>query len=186
VLLQYSSLWLFSWLTNSSPVEFRGGANAFVQVATLHPRGTTHLTRSIDDCQSSGEYRMRAKDSWILLSIALAAPAEPVAAQVSLGFGKSNTAQVNLKYGKLPLTFGANQRQTAPQAKFLARGSGYSVFLTASGMVPPLRPAVPPSKKSLAEHRLNRTTLPSQSCSSSCWGQIRLRKSWEEMNSLAG
>jgi hypothetical protein len=33
-------------------------------------------------------------------------------------------------YGKLPLDFEANQGQTDPRVKFLARGSGYTVFLT--------------------------------------------------------
>jgi Beta-propeller repeat len=44
-------------------------------------------------------------------------------------------------YGKLPLTFEVNRGQMGPQAKFLARGQGYSAFLTAGGMVLSLRPA---------------------------------------------
>ncbi len=43
-------------------------------------------------------------------------------------------------YASLPLTFEANQGQTAPQVKFLSRGKGYSAFLTAGGMVLSLRP----------------------------------------------
>jgi hypothetical protein len=35
-------------------------------------------------------------------------------------------------YGKLPLSFEANQGQTDPQVKFLSRGKGYSLFLTFS------------------------------------------------------
>ena len=50
-------------------------------------------------------------------------------------------AQVQAHYGKLPLTFEANQGQTAPQVKFLSRGKGYSAFLTAGGMVLSLRPS---------------------------------------------
>ena len=38
-------------------------------------------------------------------------------------------------YGKLPLSFEANQGQTDPQVKFLSRGSGYSLFLTGSEAV---------------------------------------------------
>src|SRR5271170_3364486 len=38
-------------------------------------------------------------------------------------------------YGKLPLSFEANQGQTDPQVKFLSRGSGYSLFLTNSAAV---------------------------------------------------
>jgi Beta-propeller repeat/Abnormal spindle-like microcephaly-assoc'd, ASPM-SPD-2-Hydin len=51
----------------------------------------------------------------------------------------SRQAQTN--YGKLPLTFEANKGQTGPQVKFLAHGSGYSVFLTSGQMVLDLRPS---------------------------------------------
>jgi len=44
-------------------------------------------------------------------------------------------------YGKLPLTFEANQGQTDPRVKFLAHGHGYSVFLTSGQMVLDLRPS---------------------------------------------
>ncbi|MGA7592021.1 MAG: SBBP repeat-containing protein, partial [Candidatus Sulfotelmatobacter sp.] len=49
-------------------------------------------------------------------------------------------AQIAPNYGNLPLTFELNQGQTAPQAKFVSRGKGYSAFLTAGGMVLSLRP----------------------------------------------
>src|SRR5262245_30293654 len=35
-------------------------------------------------------------------------------------------------YGKLPMMFEANQGQTDRRVKFLSRGSGYTVFLTAN------------------------------------------------------
>jgi len=38
-------------------------------------------------------------------------------------------------YGRLPLTFEANQGQTDPQVKFLARGRGYTLFLTGTEAV---------------------------------------------------
>jgi len=38
-------------------------------------------------------------------------------------------------YGKLPLSFEANRGQTAPQVKFLARGPGYTLFLTPDAAV---------------------------------------------------
>jgi hypothetical protein len=38
-------------------------------------------------------------------------------------------------YGKLPLSFEANQGQTDPQVKFFSRGHGYSLFLTADEAV---------------------------------------------------
>jgi len=43
-------------------------------------------------------------------------------------------------YGDLPLAFDANAGQTDPQVKYLARGRGYSLFLTASEAVIRLKP----------------------------------------------
>jgi hypothetical protein len=53
-------------------------------------------------------------------------------------------------YGRLPLAFDANQGQTDPQVKYVARGNGYSLFLTSnkavlsmsSGSSSPLRDAM--------------------------------------------
>jgi len=39
-------------------------------------------------------------------------------------------AKIIESYGKLPLTFEANQGQSDPQVKFLSRGPGYGLFLT--------------------------------------------------------
>jgi uncharacterized repeat protein (TIGR01451 family) len=44
-------------------------------------------------------------------------------------------------YGKLPLRFEVNRGQTSPRVKFLARGSGYTLFLAESGAVLRLRDA---------------------------------------------
>jgi hypothetical protein len=49
-------------------------------------------------------------------------------------------------YGRLPLHFEANRGQTAERVKFLARGSGYTLFLTSTEAMLVLRkPATPPS-----------------------------------------
>lgn len=58
-------------------------------------------------------------------------------------------ARVLQAYDKLPLSFEANQGQTDKQVKFLARGSGYTVFLTSTEAVLTLSPAyIQPSKLS--------------------------------------
>src|SRR5271156_1650505 len=51
--------------------------------------------------------------------------------------------QATANYGKLPLTFEANQGQTGAKVKFLSRGQGYTAFLTASGIALSLRPNQP-------------------------------------------
>jgi len=48
---------------------------------------------------------------------------------------------VQAAYGKLPLHFEANQGQSNEQVQFLARGSGYTLFLTATEAVLALRNA---------------------------------------------
>ena len=40
----------------------------------------------------------------------------------------ASQARVSETYGKLPLYFEANQGQTDPQARFLARGGGQTLF----------------------------------------------------------
>src|SRR6266542_2964620 len=51
----------------------------------------------------------------------------------------STPAKVKAGYGKLPLSFEANLGQTDSKVKFLTRGSGYALFLTANEAVLRLR-----------------------------------------------
>lgn len=44
-------------------------------------------------------------------------------------------AKVHATYGKLPLSFEANEGQTDDRVKFLSRGSGYTLFLTSNDAV---------------------------------------------------
>jgi hypothetical protein len=46
-------------------------------------------------------------------------------------------------YGKLPLSFEANQGQTDGRVRFLARGGGYTIFLTGDEAVLTLRKSQP-------------------------------------------
>ena len=64
---------------------------------------------------------------WILLTTALVTPASS-AQQMRKGTLDKN-------YGKLPLTFEANQGQTDPQVRFVSHGNGYTAFLTSGGLV---------------------------------------------------
>jgi hypothetical protein len=47
--------------------------------------------------------------------------------------------RVSESYGRLPLSFEANQGQTDPQVKLLARGPGYTVYLAPTEAVLALR-----------------------------------------------
>src|SRR5437660_1878837 len=57
-------------------------------------------------------------------------------------------------YGKLPLSFEANQGQTDPRVKFLSRGSGYTLFLTGDEAVLALRSR----QSSVVSSQLQKTT----------------------------
>jgi hypothetical protein len=82
---------------------------------------------------------------WSIIALTfLWLPAVPAAGQEA---SPVNHKQVIQAYGQLPLSFEANQGQTDKQVRFLARGPGYSLFLTAREAVLALaedcaRPAV--------------------------------------------
>ena len=68
-------------------------------------------------------------------------PAEPIAA--------ASTAapdHIVFTYGKLPIRFEPNVGQTSPEVKYLAQGSGYSLALTAHGVVLSLSNAGKPAQ----------------------------------------
>src|SRR5437667_4603656 len=48
---------------------------------------------------------------------------------------RASQRQLLKSYGKLPLSFEANQGQTDSQVQFLARGGGYTLFLTSTEAV---------------------------------------------------
>src|SRR6266568_2552631 len=67
--------------------------------------------------------------------------------------GSAEAAQARLaeSYGKIPLSFEANQGQTDPRVKFLSRGSGYTLFLTSDEAVLALRSQKPDAALSEAK-----------------------------------
>src|SRR5207302_3497372 len=65
-------------------------------------------------------------------------------------------ARMSEAYGRLPLQFEANQGQTNRQVRFLARGAGYGLYLTASETVLVLTTPNPNAKRdarSLSDRR---------------------------------
>jgi len=63
--------------------------------------------------------------------------------------------RISRNYGQLPLQFESNRGQTDPRVKFLARGSGYSLFLGADEAVLKLRGAGSRISMKLADANLN-------------------------------
>jgi hypothetical protein len=77
---------------------------------------------------------------WAVLAATLATTASSAQQTEAI-----QSSPLHENYDKRPLTFEANQGQTAPEVRFLSRANGYTVFLTAGGIVLSLRPnqAVP-------------------------------------------
>jgi hypothetical protein len=61
-------------------------------------------------------------------------------------------------YGKLPLSFEANQGQTDPQVKFLSKGNGYTLFLTDKAAVLSLTKTDQPKTDTLDQNQLSPCT----------------------------
>src|SRR6266513_1615217 len=68
----------------------------------------------------------------------------------ALSFAAAAEARVSQSYGKLPLHFEANQGQTHQDVRFLARGSGYSLYLTPTEAALTLTKQVSPARKPAA------------------------------------
>jgi len=78
----------------------------------------------------------------------------------ALPFAAAAEARVSQSYGKLPLHFEANQGQTHQDVRFLARGSGYSLYLTAGEAVLVLTKPNPDAKRDLRSTPERRGTQP--------------------------
>jgi Bacterial Ig-like domain (group 3)/MBG domain (YGX type)/Chitobiase/beta-hexosaminidase C-terminal domain/Bacterial Ig-like domain (group 1)/Beta-propeller repeat len=74
----------------------------------------------------------RQTQAALLLATSLIATmqGQPTAQATSSSVATVNRASISANYGKLPMSFEANQGQTSTQVRFLSRGSGYSLFLT--------------------------------------------------------
>src|SRR5438093_5070067 len=86
----------------------------------------------------------------LLLALALASCAPAPATRTSTEIPQATKPQVLAAYGKLPLSFEANQGQTDPQVKFLSRGRGYTLFLTPTEAVLTLTKADAHAKRRLS------------------------------------
>lgn len=75
----------------------------------------------------------------------------PMTAPTAAKLAPPTRAQVRAAYGQLPLQFAANRGQMDAQVKFLARGQGYNLFLTATEAV--LTFTKPPRQSDVTMHR---------------------------------
>jgi len=91
----------------------------------------------------------RKEEARSAASRATSAPAAKPAAKDGSRAAETRPAQAPpvAAFGRLPLSFEVNQGQTAAEVNFLARGAGYTLFLTPTREVVALKRAVPPRKK---------------------------------------
>lgn len=85
------------------------------------------------------------------VSARIAAPALPAAVQPP-ALSAEQRGRVRANLDALPLAFEANQGQTDPQVKYMARGNGYTVFLTGNDTVFALHSSQPNSSSAAARH----------------------------------
>ena len=104
----------------------------------------------------AGMYALLATAASCALSTARAAPQMPLipyrSPQVAPAAGSTPSRALAVDYGKLPMSFEANQGQSADPVKFLARASGYALFLTDEEAVLSFADGSPPSALRHAEH----------------------------------
>jgi len=74
--------------------------------------------------------RMGSLVRWLVPAFFVGVLAGSCSAQAGSGSAAGVNPQIVGEYGRLPLRFEANEGQTGHQVKFLARGSGFSLFLT--------------------------------------------------------
>lgn len=120
---------------------FYASANA-PGILTRRIRATVALALVIAAAALSGPGDRRAPQAAATIVAAGDAPAKPAGAAERHGaapLAPSEKASVAATFGRLPMAFEANAGQVDPDVKFLARGSGYRLFLTATEAVLSLR-----------------------------------------------
>jgi hypothetical protein len=126
----------------------------------------------------------------LLLGCALLGLSSQLQAQITSGIepGELTRSQLNEAYGKLPLSFEANQGQTDSQVRFLSRGSGYSLFLTESEAVLALTRRDNKTTAKAAQQRdlLGKSAPPAQQSSTTAVLRMKLIGAAESSPKLRG
>ena len=101
----------------------------------------------------------------LVISTAFVSIHKPIIGQSVAGKGQAARApqaanpRIVESYGKLPLSFEANEGQSDSQVKFIAHGSGYSLFLTSTEAVLSLQE--PPAEEGPGITQISTATFPS-------------------------
>lgn len=101
--------------------------------------------------------------------------AEVPAAMQSSGPGPEQRGQVRASLSALPLAFEENQGQTDPQVKYMARGNGYTVFLTSNDTVFALNSSAPGARASGRQELRTASQAIAQRAEKNTTAAIRMR-----------
>jgi hypothetical protein len=112
------------------------------------------------------------RNTYIRSIVCLAFACLTTAHAVSQTASTVNQQHAQEAYGKLPLSFEANQGQSDSRVKFLSRGSGYSLFLTGNEAVLALKQ---PGKKASHGPHLQPASLPTRRPESGSEAVLRMR-----------
>jgi len=113
----------------------RNRRRLFIPLAGIALLVSTSFASWISETSTKGPVVKAVAASADLRQVDGRSPLDNSAVTLSLPLTKTEEA-----YGHLPLGFEANVGQTDSQVRFLARGQGYGLFLTASGAVLSLNP----------------------------------------------
>jgi len=117
---------------------------------------------------------LRLGHSTVQLTATGKVAANPFLLGSSLPGSNSRNQGVHVAYGRLPLIFERNQGQSDSQVKFLARGAGYGLFLTADEAVLALRASTLHSKSSGNGPSVLRMQMPGANSSGVVSGERQL------------
>ena len=109
-------------------------------VITFKPKAAGTLTATLDVKDNEAGSPQTLAVSGVAVEPAVRRSTKaPTFASTAKGTAAGVNPQIVGEYGRLPLRFEANEGQTDGQVKFLARGSGFSLFLTGRDAVLSLR-----------------------------------------------
>lgn len=98
--------------------------------------GTRTGTLTITDNAAGSPHTVQLTGSGVATSGEMARPSRALLALSRTENSETATrARASRAYGKLPLSFEANQGQASPDVKFISRGSGYALLLTSDSAV---------------------------------------------------
>lgn len=114
--------------------DARGSPQSLQITGTGATSTATLLLHGTENQESAGRSGQQSAQSVLLSRLGSAIP-KPELNDLTRSHIDRQRQQASKSYFRLPLSFAANDGQTNPRVKFVSRGAGYAVFLTARSAV---------------------------------------------------